>query len=229
MTLAAGVMIPAGGLLAHFERLRRGDLRKNLLASIVAFGGGALLAAVVLVLVPDALEHAGPVVLISSFLGGALAALWGSYAVRRMGTKVGQLMAMLFDFVPESLALGAVAATGGPGAVLLAILVGLQNLPEGFNAYREMCDSDRAKWGHGPGLWLLAGAAFLGPAAGWVGYRFIAGDGAVLAGIVMAASGAILALVFQDIAPLAHRERHPAPTMGMVFGFAVGLAGKLML
>lgn len=45
----------------------------------------------------------------------------------------------------------------------------------------------------------------------------------------MAASGAILVLVFRDIAPLAYREGHPAPTMGMVLGFALGLAGSLIL
>lgn len=90
-----------------------------------------------------------------------------------------------------------------------------------------MCASDRAKWGHGPGLLLLGAAALLGPAAGWTGYRFIAGEGALLAGIVMVAAGAILALVFHDIAPRAHRDRHPAPTMGMVLGFGIGLAGLL--
>lgn len=83
LTLAAGTMIPVGGVLAHFENLRKGHLRADLLAGTVAFGGGALLAAVVLV--PDALKHAGPVLLVSAFLSGALAALWGSCAVRRMG------------------------------------------------------------------------------------------------------------------------------------------------
>lgn len=89
LTLSAGIMIPAGGLAAHFERLRPGHLRDDLLAGVVAFGGGALMAAVVLVLIPDALAHAGPVLTMSTFIAGALAALWGDYLVRRMGTKMG--------------------------------------------------------------------------------------------------------------------------------------------
>lgn len=229
LTLAAGIAIPLGGLLSHFERLKSGHLRDDFLAAIVAFGGGALLAAVVLVLIPDALEHAGGLLPMAAFLAGSLVALWGSYVLRRMGTKMRQFLAMLFDFVPESLALGAAAAAGAPGALLLAILIGLQNLPEGFNAYRDMCHSARAKWEHGPGLWLLASAALLGPAAGWIGYNFIAGHEAVMAGIVMAAGGAILALVFNDIAPMAHRNLHPGPTMGMILGFGMGLAGVLFL
>ena len=229
LTLAAGVMIPAGGLLAHYERLRQGHLRDDLLAGVVAFGGGALLAAVVLLLIPEALEYGAPLLLVGSFLAGALVALWGNHIVERRGTKMGQLGAMLFDFVPESLALGAVAATGAPGALLLALLIGLQNLPEGFNAYREMCNSDRAKWDHGPGLILLGAVALVGPAAGWIGFHFIAGDGPLLAAILMAAAGGILALVFSDIAPLAHRSMHPAPTMGMVLGFGLGLTGLLFL
>ena len=44
---------------------------------------------------------------------------------------------MLLDYVPESLALGGAFAIGAESAPLLAIVMGLQNLPEGFNGYRE--------------------------------------------------------------------------------------------
>ena len=40
--------------------------------------------------------------------------------------------------VPEPLALGGAFAVGSQSARLLAITVGLQNLPEGNNAYREL-------------------------------------------------------------------------------------------
>src|SRR3990167_7004905 len=52
----------------------------------------------------------------------------------RSKTAASQMAAMLSDFIPESLALGAAFAHGGKGAMLLAILMALQNLPEGFNA-----------------------------------------------------------------------------------------------
>ena len=45
---------------------------------------------------------------------------------------------MLSDFIPEAIALVASFATGNPTANLLAAMIAIQNLPEGFNAYREM-------------------------------------------------------------------------------------------
>ena len=45
---------------------------------------------------------------------------------------------MLSEFIPESIALGAAFATGENGAFTLVDLIALQNLLEGFNAYREL-------------------------------------------------------------------------------------------
>jgi zinc transporter, ZIP family len=45
------------------------------------------------------------------------------------------------DFIPESIALGAVFATDTSMALLLAIFIGLQNLPEAFNSFRDMVKS----------------------------------------------------------------------------------------
>ena len=42
------------------------------------------------------------------------------------------------DFLPEAIALGATFGGGHAGGTLLAILIAMQNLPEGFNAFREM-------------------------------------------------------------------------------------------
>ncbi|MEE9592946.1 MAG: divalent cation transporter, partial [Thermoplasmata archaeon] len=55
----AGAAIPVGGLLAYRERLMKGQFRMELLYFIVAFGGGVVLAAVALVLVPLGLEALG--------------------------------------------------------------------------------------------------------------------------------------------------------------------------
>lgn len=42
------------------------------------------------------------------------------------------------DFIPESIALGATFAIEPNLAILLAVFIGLQNLPEAFNAYRDL-------------------------------------------------------------------------------------------
>lgn len=49
----AGAAIPMGGLAARVERVRPRWLEQELRHSIIAFGGGALISAVVLVLVPE--------------------------------------------------------------------------------------------------------------------------------------------------------------------------------
>ncbi len=42
-----------------------------------------------------------------------------------------QVSAMLLDYVPETLALGGMFAAGLDSAPLLALLIGLQNIPRG--------------------------------------------------------------------------------------------------
>ncbi|MFC0268094.1 hypothetical protein [Kushneria aurantia] len=59
------------------------------------------------------------------------------------GTSASQLTAMLSDFVPEALALGATFTVSRESGLLLAGIIALQNLPEGFNAYRELALSTR--------------------------------------------------------------------------------------
>jgi ZIP family zinc transporter len=49
------------------------------------------------------------------------------------------------------------------------------------------------------------------------------------AAIMMFAAGGIRYLTFQDIAPQARLERHWAPPLGAVAGFAMGLAGAMLL
>jgi len=46
-----------------------------------------------------------------------------------------QFLAMLMDFLPEALALGAVFGHDRRLGVLLAAFIGAQNLPEGFNSF----------------------------------------------------------------------------------------------
>jgi len=52
-TLFAGACIPIGGLLGYFEKIRPQWLENELRHGIIAFGGGILVAAVALVLVPE--------------------------------------------------------------------------------------------------------------------------------------------------------------------------------
>lgn len=163
----AGAAIPLGGLLAYGEHIRPQWLQQELRHSVIAFGGGALLAAVSFILVPKGIENLPAAGAVSALFAGALFFFWLDRAIAKHGGSHAQLIAMIADFVPEAMALGAIFAHGDTAAPLLAALIGLQNLPEGFNAYREMCSKD----GQPPAriLKLFGGLMLLGPLAAILG------------------------------------------------------------
>ena len=82
-------------------------------------------------------------------------------AKRRRETP--QLTAMLADFVPECEALGGMFAVSAEGAALLALLIALQNVPEGFNAWRELASGPFNR--KAAQIWIVL-LAFLGPVSG---------------------------------------------------------------
>ncbi len=134
----AGLTIPAGALLSRIERIHPQWLESELRHGIIAFGAGALLAAIALVLVPAGIESLSLLPLSLAFFAGGIAFAWLDWYLARQGNTLGQFVAMLSDFLPECLALGALFVAQPASARLLAVLIAVQNLPEAFNAYREI-------------------------------------------------------------------------------------------
>ena len=109
-SILAGGMIPLGGLLARVEHIQSQWLQQEFRHSVIAFGGGALVAAVALVLVPQGTQALPvPLSLVCFLGGGVLFALIDRWIATRGGSR-GQMLAMLADFVPEAIALGALFA-----------------------------------------------------------------------------------------------------------------------
>jgi ZIP family zinc transporter len=221
-----GITIPLGGFVAAFEHIRPRWLEQELRHSVIAFGGGALFAAVALVLVPEGTKHVSAAVALACFAGGGIAFFAVDRLIQRRGGSGSQLMAMLLDFLPESLALGAMLAAGEPAGLLLALLICLQNFPEGFNAYREMVASGASARRVLVAFMLIV---LLGPLAALGGFLFLESYRPALATIMLFAAGGILYLTFEDIAPQAKLKRHWAPSLGAVAGFLLGLGGHLAL
>ncbi len=222
----AGLSIPIGAALAN----RRINLLPDWLSSelrhmVIAFGAGALLAAVALVLLPEGSARlaAGPAIL--WFFAGALGFALIDRAIAARGGKLAQFLAMMMDYLPEAMALGALVTGDMPTALLVAALIALQNLPEGFNAMREMRDGAHG----GPPLWLFCLMVPLGPMAAAIGLALPPAYDPVIGAVMMLASGGIIYLMFQDIAPQVPMENSMLPPLGAIFGFGVGLAGHLMI
>ena len=68
LTLIAGLAMPMGASVAAVERIRPRWLEIKVRHSVIAFGGGALLAAVALVLVPEGVSNLSSLLVIVCFL-----------------------------------------------------------------------------------------------------------------------------------------------------------------
>ena len=226
---AAGATIPMGAALALWRVNILSDWAKSELRhGVIAFGAGALLAAVALVLVPEGSARLQPIPALAWFCAGSLFfAGVTAFLATRKGPGA-QFMAMMMDYLPEAMALGALVTGHFETALLVAALIALQNLPEGFNAMREMTEHapDRRK----PNLLLLFCAMVpLGPLAAGIGMALPAAYEPVLGAVMMLSAGGILYLMFQDIAPQVRLEASWLPPFGAIAGFALGLAGHLLI
>lgn len=228
LTGAAGICIPLGGLIASFERFHPNWLELEFRHFIIAFGGGILLGAVAIVLVPEGVSGMnGSAVAILIILAGGFTFFLIERALGLRRRETPQLMGMLLDYVPEAIALGGLVASSSPIAPLLALLIGLQNLPEGFNSYREIictkeCSPKKT-------LSFMSKLVIIGPISGLIGYYFLSEYQAILSAIMLFASGGILYLIFQDIAPQSRLNKHWMPPLGAVVGFCVALFSKMMV
>ncbi len=225
--MAAGAMMPLGAYLATVERIRPQWLENELRHSIIAFGGGVLLAAVAFVLVPQGVNYLPPFWAVAAFGAGGLVFFWIDMMIARRGHSAAQMIAMVSDFIPEAMALGVIFIGDMHTGFLLSALIGLQNLPEGFNAYRELMATN----GHSARRVLISFSALslLGPAAAMIGYYYLKDLPALTGAVMLSAAGGILYLTFQDIAVQAHLKRRWAPSLGAVGGFMLGLIGHLLV
>jgi ZIP family zinc transporter len=227
-TTASGSCILVGGVLARVERIRPLWLEQELRHTIIAFGGGILIAAIAFVLVPEGQDYLGsPVFGVAIFLIGGLVFMQVERYLSAKQRDLPQTIAMLLDFIPESLAMGGMFALGSPAASLLAILVGLQNLPEGFNAYREIL-AVAGNRKHRT-LSIMSVLILPGPVAGILGWYIAPAFPEFVGAMMLFASGGILYLLFQDIAPQSRLERHWAPTLGAVLGFSLAMVANLLV
>lgn len=226
LALLAGLSIPAGALVSSTLVFADFCRRKQVDGFVSYFGGGALLAAIALVLVPRGLEESSIFSAAFAFTLGALV-FWqfSAWAARTQNTA-SQFTGMVLDFFPEAVLLGVVAADGSNVAYLLTGLIALQNMPEGFAAHHEMSESGIPR----KVLWtMFLSAPLFGPVAAWLGYSWLSTSEQTLNFILLFCSGGILYLIFQDIAPGAHIKRESFPAIGAVLGFLLGMVGTMVV
>lgn len=226
LTLFSGIAMPVGAMIANIKVFNRTWLENEYRHGVIAFGGGALLSAVALVLVPEGIEGLNVTYSAIFFTLGGFFFMAIDIILSKMNTSASQLMAMLTDFIPESLALGATFSINPQSAFLLAILIALQNLPEGFNAFDEF--KKTSSYSHFKIIILFSVLALLGPIAGVSGYIWLVDYPQTISAIMLFSAGGILYSVFQDIAPQVPLDKHWLPAIGAVFGFMLGIVGYML-
>lgn len=130
-TFAGGTSL-VGALIA-----KRKNFSEEHVLFFTAFGAGILMAAAVFEMVIEAEKNIGITLTLLAFLAGAIIFTIADIIEEKKGGGAGILLGIGLDTIPESLAMGASIAAGGP-ALALAILIGIQNVPEGIASYREM-------------------------------------------------------------------------------------------
>jgi zinc transporter, ZIP family len=223
------------------------QLPPRVAATLTAFGGGILLAAVAVELVPEADEQAGRWVTAGGLLAGTLlyigadAWLTRNERLRQLrhsmhAAMVGQPMTapaaageaargeaiaagIFVDGVPESIALGLTVAAGQVGVALLAgVLIG--NVVEAYGAAQPIIAAGRSR---GVAVALLAGIGLALAGATVLGGTVLAdASPALIGGAEALASGAVLAVVSVSIIPYAFSEVSSMVAAAAVVGFIGG-------
>jgi zinc transporter, ZIP family len=237
--LVVGASLLAGAVAAALLRLP-----DRLAALLTAFGGGVLLAAVALELVPEADARAGTALTAAGLIVGMLVyvgadgwlnrneeirntreSMHAAAAGRAMRDDAevarGESIAvgLTVDGVPESIALGLTVAEGEIGVALLAgVVVG--NVVESYGAAQPIIAGGRPK---SFAIALLGGIGLALAFATALGGTVLADASPDLVGSAQAiAAGAVLAVVSIAVIPHAFEEVSSAVAAAMVLGFVGG-------
>ncbi|SEJ48253.1 ZIP family metal transporter [Demequina mangrovi] len=236
--LAAGLGI--GTLLVGAAIALVWDVPRRIVAAVMAFGAGIMLATLALELVVEARDAGGVWPVVLGFAGGAVLYVGGDRLVQRLvarhdarerasrnitarrgGDEPGGggafAVGALLDGIPEAVVIGLSVALSGSFPVAIVVAIGLSNIPEGLAGSVAMLRKGRS-----PrlilGLWtVITGIAM---AAAVLGVAALADAPVkVLAVVVSVAAGALLAMVANAMIPEAFEEDHWATGLIAAAGF----------
>lgn len=224
----AGITVFIGGISANYfnHHIKESPIKYEITHTLMSFGAGIILSALALVLIPTGMEELKLLPLTVSFLVGAFLFMIIDQYLAKKGGQVATLLAMVMDFVPESIALGAVFATEPSMALLLAVFIGLQNLPEAFNAFRDLVQSGFTTT---KTLLIFFLLSFCGIIGALIGHFILSDYPGLTAHLMVFSSGGILYLLIQDIIPESKFEKKYLISLGAILGFLVGIIGEKLI
>lgn len=234
--LAAGFSLVLGAALGYLLHLPQ-----RLIAIIMAFGAGVLIAALAFELMDEAAARGGVAAALGGFIAGAALyaavnaalAFQGARHRKRSGPLHGAAkgggaalaiaLGSLIDGLPESAAIGISLLDGEGVGAAVVIAVCLSNVPEGLSSAAGMKRAGRSPL-YIFGVWGSIG--MLCAAASYAGYSAFAGlPPFYIAAALGLAAGAILVMIVDTMIPEAFEETHalagPVAAAGFLLAFAV--------
>lgn len=228
--LLAASSLLLGALLGVFLHLPR-----KVMASIMAYGSGVLIAALCFEQIPEALRQGGSApTLLGLLCGGVVFVLvneWLDWLERRHRQIVGRRTPTLglliaagafLDGIPESLGLGLGLLGGGSVSLVLLVAIFLANLPEGLASAVGLRAEGHSKayvfalWGAIvvlSGLASMAGPGlFAGVAPMWLAFA------------LSFSAGAVLCMLVDTLIPEAFASTHALTGLITLAGFMTALA-----
>lgn len=111
-------------------------LFETISAFFTAFGAGMLMSAAIFEMIIEANRVLGIIITFITFIAGAVIFTIADIIAERKGGGAGILLGIGLDAIPESITFGVLIGSGS--AYALAILIGIQNIPEGIASFKEM-------------------------------------------------------------------------------------------
>lgn len=225
------------------------NLPKQVIAIIMAFGSGVLVAALAFSLIEEAFSLSESIIsVIVGFVLGGLSYTTANYILNRKsrgstkhrkkshgenagGGKDASGLALLvgsvMDNIPENMALGISLVTGGAVNIVLIAAIFLSNFPEGLSSAQGMKSNGRSKK-YIVSLWSIA--VVIGTISSVIGFTFLSNTGPSTISIAISfAAGAILVMLAESMIPEAHAEGGSSRIgIATMAGFAIAfILGRL--
>ena len=225
------------------------SLPKQVIAIIMAFGSGVLVAALAFSLIEEAFNLSESIAsVIIGFVLGGLSYTLANYILNKKSsgsTKrrkkshgehagggkdapgLALLVGSVMDNIPENMALGISLVSGGGVNIVLIAAIFLSNFPEGLSSAQGMRSNGRSKK-YIISLWSVA--VVIGTISSVIGFAFLSNTSPSTISIAISfAAGAILVMLAESMIPEAHAEGGSSRTgIATMAGFAIAfILGRL--
>ena len=205
-------------------------IKPKIIGTIMAFGAGALIAALSFGLLEEAYSLSGLFHTVWAFLLGGIIFALGDYLIINLGGRGHKrvydaeksegfaiVLAAVLDGISESLALGVALLLGKSLGLLMVIAIFVSNFPEGISSSYDLL---RAGLSKKKILLTWLSVSIIGFIFVIFGYTIFGHISSAILGITEAiAAGALLSMIASTMMPEAYQESGPYVSFMTVLGF----------